>query len=482
MGLTEVIAIAVILSIIAWGLIDQKNHGTELEAKNTASRIGKSVFPVWASLGPFSSGEESELAMRAAYIAVFGEKKAKELGVLASPGEHAAAYDKDPEGWEKSMGLAMEYATPETERFVDIAKGIVATEKVNETVFQDSGYQMRFEHPSEGDQGIYREQVWNDEQIEVQKKQLWGTMASAAGNRLKSSPLKEADSLKSFLIQSCQAAFDKSEITDIEIGNAYLNLVATNGDEAKNYMVHEFDRLHSRWIVADSAFSGEETENGLRWSKVPGAFQQHLKRRHQSPYFPKNRRLVTEEELAQAQMRDDKDFESCKVEFENIFEEVNDPSEPIFTFTINELRQRIDDLRTRCLGVGGPTLSLVTPLEGLRAALIEDWRRLAATDTDAIESIERAERFSENRKTMDSEINCQIQRAESPIPKDELFATLASESPDQIRSVLRLLPEENRNLTVYYVLQILEKAFQEEGFIDPLLEKKIAALNLDAYG
>ncbi|PCH62949.1 MAG: hypothetical protein COC09_06865 [Gammaproteobacteria bacterium] len=60
------------------------------------------MFPVWAALRPFDSGEKSAAAMRYASMAVYGEKEVKNTGMMEEISKHAAAYDSNPAAWEQT--------------------------------------------------------------------------------------------------------------------------------------------------------------------------------------------------------------------------------------------------------------------------------------------------------------------------------------------------------------------------------------------
>ena len=95
-----------------------------------AGDLARQVFPVWAAQGPFDSGAQSAAAMRCAYVAVFGAEEAKRMKIAEVCAQHPAAYDSNPEAWEQTRQKATRSASPDTEKFVAIAKDLAATDPV----------------------------------------------------------------------------------------------------------------------------------------------------------------------------------------------------------------------------------------------------------------------------------------------------------------------------------------------------------------
>ena len=87
-----------------------------------AAGMAKSVFPVWAALGPFDSGKNSAVAMRYAFLACGIDFDEEALN------RHQIAYDRNPEGWEENRRMAIEHRSEETELYVTVARSIEASE------------------------------------------------------------------------------------------------------------------------------------------------------------------------------------------------------------------------------------------------------------------------------------------------------------------------------------------------------------------
>jgi len=90
-----------------------------------ATGTAKSVFPVWAALGPFDSGKSSAAAMRYAFLACGLNFDEEALNA------HEIAYDRNPPRWEENRQTALEHRSEETEFYVTTAICIKATEHLD---------------------------------------------------------------------------------------------------------------------------------------------------------------------------------------------------------------------------------------------------------------------------------------------------------------------------------------------------------------
>ena len=89
--------------------------------KNNTQNILIKVMPVWASLGPFSNGTESALAMNASYIAVLGSKESEEKADVIE--SHEDSFNKEPAEWERVRRISKR-ASREINDFITIAEEI----------------------------------------------------------------------------------------------------------------------------------------------------------------------------------------------------------------------------------------------------------------------------------------------------------------------------------------------------------------------
>lgn len=120
-----IIAILIVLGAAAFWWWRRKRAFTK------ASGMAKSVFPVWAALGPFDSGKQSAAAMRYAFMACELEIDERTLN------GHELAYDRNPEEWEQNRLKATEHRSEDTEFYVTVARSFEAAEFLGLSIVED---------------------------------------------------------------------------------------------------------------------------------------------------------------------------------------------------------------------------------------------------------------------------------------------------------------------------------------------------------
>jgi hypothetical protein len=122
----------------------------EADGTKTTKNIAKTaeqIFPVWAAQGPFESGQQSATAMRYAYMAVVGPEEAETSADAIL--EHAAAYDNDPNEWEKLRRDADPGSNPEFAELVTLAKGFAGMDSMNE-LLEEGGHKITVKREPHG--------------------------------------------------------------------------------------------------------------------------------------------------------------------------------------------------------------------------------------------------------------------------------------------------------------------------------------------
>jgi hypothetical protein len=207
-----------------------------------------------------------------------------------------------------------------------------------------------------------------------------------------------------------------------------------------------------------------------------------LQRRWNNPYFRAERRSVTPVELQNARNDDAKDYEEAKRNFMEIVDAVaNLPAVTPFT-TLNKLRQRIDDLMPALMGIGGPALDLTQKAEALRGLIIRDVRLAIGQDAAGLQRLELAERAHDERcRPFQTPFIAQLLREDSPIPNDEVVASLLSEEPATISLCFETLGEGARERAKEPAMRLIAGA-AFDGFSDPLLDEKLKVLGIADAG
>lgn len=434
-----------------------------------ASRLARQVFPVWAGQGPFDSGEESAAAMHHAYLAVMGPEETERMAEAIA--EHAATYDSDPATWERLRQEAADSAGPETENLVTIAKGLAAMDSLNKEFLEDGGHKLELTRQTDGNLGIAYKKIWSDEEIEEKKKQDGEAIVSGIGEGLLSDSSEEARELVAFLSDAYRANTREEPDSASAIGRAWLACLEIKNEEPDSELAQEFGRLNEAHQTRL-----ESTEGALEWSNDPGAHEAHLMRRWNNPYFPEERRLVTQDQLDEAKRRDKEDCILCQQKFTELGTDIESLSSNVTTGDLLSLRERLDDLIYYSMGVGGPAKEIAVKADQLRDAIIADLREAFSDNEETLENIEKADAFHrDNTRKFYIPVLAQVLRKNSPVLKEETIPTILSADPLAISVFMNTLPEDSRALVRVEALKMMQEALND-GHIDPRIEEKLSAL------
>ena len=114
--------------------------------------------------------------------------------------------------------------------------------------------------------------------------------------------------------------------------------------------------------------------------------------------------------------------------------------------------------------------------DNLRDAVISELRTAVSDDEEALKNIERADAYHHEitRKHYIS-VAAQMHRENSPILKEETISTILSEDPNSIAIIISSLPEDGREFIRLAAIELMQEVLND-GYIDPLFEEKLAAL------
>lgn len=220
----------------------------------------------------------------------------------------------------------------------------------------------------------------------------------------------------------------------------------------------------------------ESIERPLPWSSNPGAYEAHLMRRNNNPYFPESRRDISHDDVEEAKKKDKEDYILCQRRLEELGQEINAVSQTATSGDLMALRERIDDLILFAMGVGGSATEIASKADKLREAVVSDLRFAFADNEEAISNIEKADTYHKDTvRQFYIPVIAQMRRGDSPIAEDETIAAVLSEDPSSIAIFINCLPEESRSLVEMKGLRMLRESLRN-GQVDPKLEEKICAL------
>ena len=439
-------------------------------ALKTASDMAKQVFPVWAAQGPFDSGVQSAAAMRNAYLAVFGANQTEEMADAIEG--HEAAYDADPETWEETRRTALKGASSDA---LTLAEGIAAAEGLNKSLLEDGGHRLEFTKLSDGSTGLAYKQTWSDEDIEKKKKEDNEAIVSGIGQGLLKDveSSNEAREFVEFLSDLYRAEINE-EPDASALGRVWLALFSAGieKDEPETEPETEIDPEILKTFKRLNDAHQATMPSDLEWSENPGCFERHLKRKHENPLFPEPDREVTQEQIDEARERDQQDAADLKEEVIVLISDLEKLPELATTGDLSSVRERLDDLLDKAVGIGGEADATKDSLNTLRRALIDSMREGLKDNDEALKAIEKAEAFHQERvKTIHTPFAAQLLR----IKEEDLIPALLSESPETTRLVMQMMKGKNKKRIINAACDLLESVLAEGADI-PLANEKLKAI------
>ncbi|KHE94080.1 MAG: hypothetical protein K8F52_13465 [Candidatus Scalindua rubra] len=214
----------------------------------------------------------------------------------------------------------------------------------------------------------------------------------------------------------------------------------------------------------------------FEWSDNPGAYESHLIRRCNNPYFPTHLQAVSEQELLEARSIDNSDYLLAKERFVQLTKPIEALASGAKVAEFHKVRECIEDLIHFCMGVGGRAYELAEKYDHVRNALVLDLRDAFSEDQNALKTIEKAdESHGQTRRKFYIPIIAQILRERSPIKGEGFVPAILSEEPETIAAVLSVLSKGERQPIETEALMIMKKAL-DQGYIDNHFVEKISVL------
>jgi hypothetical protein len=215
----------------------------------------------------------------------------------------------------------------------------------------------------------------------------------------------------------------------------------------------------------------------LEWSTEPCAYEAHLIRRHNNPYFAESRRFVSAVELEEAKSMDNRDLIAAEERFNELLREIEATcvSKQPKSGDLIELRAHLEEFVRFSMGIGGRAKWLASKAYKIRDGIIIDLRNAFSNDKKTLENIEKADLFYEDMRKFALPVFAQLLRENSPIPREETLPTILSEDPLSISLLMELWPENSKPGARVELLRMM-KAALNNGYIDRQFKEKISAI------
>jgi hypothetical protein len=194
---------------------------------------------VWARLGPFENGEQSQDAMISAHLAVF---KTEAGDTYAG---HSASYDADPRSWEQIRESSLRDSTPAREELLIEAikiHGQKALEDFNEIMRSTIGREITQETSFDG--VIFRtNDIWTPDDRQQREHERDEAIRKGVGGGILNDDSPGAIALRKFLQDHYLLATGNHADNARELGRAYLAALTLATNEPESDFAVEFNAL-----------------------------------------------------------------------------------------------------------------------------------------------------------------------------------------------------------------------------------------------
>jgi len=435
---------------------------------NLAAQMSKNLFPVWAGQGPFENGTESAAAFKAAYVVVMGKEESNKNTDAFT--KHQIAYDNDPVTWEN---LRKESITESDEinNLITMANGLTAMDRLNEDLLEGGGHRLELVTNEDGETNIAYKQIWTDEEIEKHNEETNNSILIGLGESLLKSDSPEAKELLEFLVSLYNAANEKEPESAKDIGNIFFNCITVCSDEPDDEICLEFQELYN-------AYSPNKDDSSFNWSDRPGAYEEHLKRRYNNPYFSNDRQNISNDDLTSAKETDEDDYHIARHLFSELLTEVENigTSSTASMSEIQKIREKIDEVISFSIGVGGQAYKIAEEAKKLRESVISTMRDGVSNDANSLTALEKANaHHKQYTEKFNIPVIAQMMRDGSPIKNEDVLSTMLSEEPEIISIILSMFSNPEQQEFRENALALLQET-KNSGYDDPQYKEKVLVL------
>jgi len=212
----------------------------------------------------------------------------------------------------------------------------------------------------------------------------------------------------------------------------------------------------------------------------PGPRERHLRRRHDNPLFPPERRAVSAAELDAARRGDQQDSEGFRREFRELLEEAGQLAGTVDTDLVLGLKERVERLYEQCAGLGGDHSREKDGLLRLNDIIVAAIRSAAGSDPLAQRELQQEQAARAiHVQLLHYPLVADLLSDRSPIAPADLVPTLLSEPPEAVRVAMSLFePEQQAQLRseAKALVERLERSGQRAQPARDSLEAMFSAL------
>ncbi len=195
----------------------------------------------------------------------------------------------------------------------------------------------------------------------------------------------------------------------------------------------------------------------MNFSPAPGPHERHLKRRLLNPLFPKPEKELTQDDIDNAQRKDEENLLSFMAHFQSVVQKTTELGGNSESDVVLEIKEQLDECYATSCAMPGDHSNLKIAIKKLITAIMAAIRKGAADDATALKKLDEEEIAREMHNELhERKLIADLMLENSPILENELTPTLLNEETDDLDAALQLFSSEQLSLIVKDAQDLLE--------------------------
>lgn len=194
------------------------------------------------------------------------------------------------------------------------------------------------------------------------------------------------------------------------------------------------------------------------FSPAPGPYERHLKRRLLNPLFQAPEREITQQDVEEAQKKDEENLMSFMAHFQSVVQKSTELDSNSESDVILALKEQLDECYATSCAMPGDHSNLKTAIKKLISAIMAAIRKGAEGDATALKKLDEEDvARAMHNELHERKLIADLMLQDSPILENELTPTLLNEEEDDLAAALQLFSEEQLSLVIKDAQSLLER-------------------------
>ena len=200
----------------------------------------------------------------------------------------------------------------------------------------------------------------------------------------------------------------------------------------------------------------------MNFSTSPGPFERHLKRRMLNPLFPQPEKELTQDDIKQAQKKDEENLLSFMNYFQSVVKKTTELGTHSESDVVLQIKEQLDECYATSCAMPGSNENLKLAIKKLITAIMAAIRKGAEDDPVALKKLDEEDVARElHNELHERKLIADLMLENSPILENELTPTLLNEDAEDLQAALQLFNAEQLNLIVKDAQSLLENLRKE---------------------